>query len=108
MAPGKLSPYICMTVDVCRVQAEVTQCRTKLAELVKETKDACVDTYDYFDDFSKMRERLREASDKNAALVLETTNLRMKSWQDEERVSQYCLECGAYRFQRWLGIFMHT
>lgn len=50
------------------------------------TADACVDTYDEFDDFGKMRERLREASDKNAALVSECTNLRMKAWQDEERV----------------------
>jgi chromosome segregation ATPase len=53
----------------------------------KTTVDASVDTYGEFDDFSRMRDRLRDATEKNAALVLECTNLRMKSWQDEERVT---------------------
>jgi chromosome segregation ATPase len=53
----------------------------------KTTADASVDTYGEFDDFSRMRDRLRDATEKNAALVLECTNLRMKSWQDEERVT---------------------
>lgn len=69
------------------MQADVDRFQAQLRQMKKETKDASVDTYGECDDFTKMRDRLREASEKNAALVLECTNLRMKSWQDEERVN---------------------
>ena len=68
------------------MQDEVKALQDRLNAMTVQTKDACVDTYDEFDDFSKMRERLRDASERNAALVMESTSLRMKAWQDEERV----------------------